>query len=324
MQTAKLDLMPARVERTSQPNGWKKAIRFVGVALMVVSVIGYGYTLIGHFDVLAGLELTGVSFAAAAFGIFLYPVIYGLAAGIWIYSLRCLSANLPWRASAEIGFTAQFGKYLPGNVAHHVARVVFAKRYNVTTKLVLGSMVIETACLVGCGFLIACAALLGQVELRTKIHELVSTNSWPYFLACALVLSLLIVSFLVHQRQLFKSWQFKPRWLVHCSILTVLVFVMHGLIAQAVLVGVFQVSASLVTVTGVFALAWVIGFLTPGAPAGIGVREVVLTLGLGTVCPPGVAVSLAAVLRLVSTCGDGVTYLIGRWLCAAAKEASSN
>jgi uncharacterized membrane protein YbhN (UPF0104 family) len=319
VQLNSLHLLGSWAKKASQSGGWKRLVRCVGVVLTIVSVIGYSYTLIGHFDVLASLELTRFSLAATAFGIVLYPAIYGLAAGIWIYSLRCLGASLPWRASAEIGFTAQFGKYLPGNVAHHVARVVFAKRYNVTTKLVLGSMVIETLCLVGCGGLIALLALLGEAELRMQIFDLLPSKRWPYWLVAALLTCLSTGAFLVCQKGLLKTLPFKPQWLIHGSILTVFVFVLHGLIAQAVLVGVFQVSAPLATVTGVFALAWVVGFLTPGAPAGIGVREVVLTLGLGTICPPGVAVGLAAVLRLVSTCGDGLTYLIGRWLCGGRR-----
>jgi uncharacterized membrane protein YbhN (UPF0104 family) len=200
-------------------------------------------------------------------------------------------------------------------------------------------MVIETLCLVGCGGLIALLALLGEAELRMQIFDLLPSKRWPYWLVAALLTCLSTGAFLVCQKGLLKTLPFKPQWLIHGSILTVFVFVLHGLIAQAVLVGVFQVSAPLATVTGVFALAWVVGFLTPGAPAGIGVREVVLTLGL-TIDWRGQGLAdrmlpdrrighvgkfsdyqtdLAAVLRLVSTCGDGLTYLIGRWLCGGRR-----
>ncbi len=48
---------------------------------------------------------------------------------------------------------------------------------------------------------------------------------------------------------------------------------------------------------GIVALAWFAGFIVPGAPAGIGIREFVLTLGLEHAGLAGSAVSLAIAYR---------------------------
>lgn len=63
--------------------------------------------------------------------------------------------------------------------------------------------------------------------------------------------------------------------------------------------------------TGVFAIAWVAGFLTPGAPGGLGVREAIMVALLGPVYDPGTALALAVTLRIVSTAGDGVGFVVG-------------
>jgi len=63
--------------------------------------------------------------------------------------------------------------------------------------------------------------------------------------------------------------------------------------------------------TGVFALAWVAGFVTPGAPAGLGVRDAILMTGLTPVYGAGTALGLTVILRLVTSAGDGVAFLIG-------------
>src|SRR5690606_40874765 len=55
---------------------------------------------------------------------------------------------------------------------------------------------------------------------------------------------------------------------------------------------------------GAYALAWTLGVLFVFAPAGIGVRELVLTAALSPVLSPGAALLVAALSRLVMTAAD--------------------
>ncbi len=63
-----------------------------------------------------------------------------------------------------------------------------------------------------------------------------------------------------------------------------------------------------------YAAAWLAGTLMPGAPAGMGVREMVLTLELEPALGPTQAAALALALRLVTTAGDLLTALLGHFL----------
>jgi hypothetical protein len=67
---------------------------------------------------------------------------------------------------------------------------------------------------------------------------------------------------------------------------------------------------NVVWVTGIYGFAWLVGFLTPMAPGGMGVREGVLALSLAPHYGLGVAVSLAIALRLVHTAGDLLASLL--------------
>ncbi len=59
------------------------------------------------------------------------------------------------------------------------------------------------------------------------------------------------------------------------------------------------------------ALAWLVGFVTPGSSAGIGVREAVLIAALeGTLGAPASAL-IALALRLVTVGGDVVFFTLG-------------
>jgi glycosyltransferase 2 family protein len=58
---------------------------------------------------------------------------------------------------------------------------------------------------------------------------------------------------------------------------------------------------------GGFAFAWTIGFLFVIAPAGAGVRDVLLALTLGLVLGHGAAIAITLVSRVLLTIGDLVT-----------------
>ena len=52
------------------------------------------------------------------------------------------------------------------------------------------------------------------------------------------------------------------------------------------------------------------GFITPGSPAGLGVRDTVLLAALTPLYGSGVAIGLSLSLRLVTTLGDGVWFFV--------------
>jgi hypothetical protein len=64
-------------------------------------------------------------------------------------------------------------------------------------------------------------------------------------------------------------------------------------------------------IAGVFALAWVAGFITPGAPAGLGVRDAILMTGLTPIFGPGNALGVTVVMRLVTSVGDALAFAVG-------------
>ena len=62
--------------------------------------------------------------------------------------------------------------------------------------------------------------------------------------------------------------------------------------------------------------SWLAGFLTPGSPAGAGVRDSIIVLGLSAVMPPPEAALVALLHRLLTATGDFLLFLIGKWLNA--------
>jgi hypothetical protein len=71
---------------------------------------------------------------------------------------------------------------------------------------------------------------------------------------------------------------------------------------------------SVFELTCLFAVAWLAGYVVPGAPGGLGVREAMMVLLLSPILGAGTAVGLGVTLRVTTTVGDAVAFLIGLWL----------
>jgi uncharacterized membrane protein YbhN (UPF0104 family) len=63
-----------------------------------------------------------------------------------------------------------------------------------------------------------------------------------------------------------------------------------------------------------YALAWLLGFIVPGAPGGIGIREAVFVSLFGHALGDGLAAGVAIALRLMTTISDLLTFVIATWL----------
>ena len=62
---------------------------------------------------------------------------------------------------------------------------------------------------------------------------------------------------------------------------------------------------------GAYLFSWIVGFITPGSPGGIGIREAVMMLICGTFLDTPSIVLYAVMMRLASTCADIVAFGIG-------------
>lgn len=87
-------------------------------------------------------------------------------------------------------------------------------------------------------------------------------------------------------------------------------------IAGAILVGlVFQVHGELkldniAAIIATFAISWFAGFITPGAPSGIGIRETILIVSLDKILPGSSGVLIAILFRFITVGGDVLFFAI--------------
>ena len=217
---------------------------------------------------------------------------------------------------------SQIGKYVPGNVAHYIGRVVLAKKYKLGITNTLFTIFIETV------WVMAVAALLALVAVAAIGNHIFSEV--PYlprgWMFAGIIIAAIVSPLLTHL--MFKKiagwWAVRSKvemqsvrmpsagtfwrvWLLYIINYSVL-----GLVLLLIAEQVFNnYSGNILLLSGIFAVAWIVGFITPGAPAGLGIREVVLVAALAPVYGHEYAVGIAAVLRIVTVLGDCVAFLLG-------------
>lgn len=232
---------------------------------------------------------------------------YVFATGAWHGLLKLFGANVPRRLALAIFLTTQFGKYLPGNVAQHIGRVTFARRYGLAMKPVLLSMIAETA----------------------LFFSLMTAFSFPVLLFYFKLPLWMTVACLAAAIAAVTAVAFSPNLR---SKLSEVVAAMRAVTAEKLLSPVGYACASILMsgtaiislhptisddpaiwlhVFSVFCAAWVAGFLTPGAPAGLGVRELILSQGLMPVIGLEGAMLVALLLRAATTLADIATFGAG-------------
>ena len=315
---------------TSRGRGYKVAA--IGVAAL--SSLFFLQEAIRHFRDIPPLPMNAASLIVAAASMLLVVVNASLGGVIWRLLLGDNGVATSWTQALRIFLVSQLGKYLPGNVGQHVGRVVMGREAGFPAAVVVGTMVVETLWNVGVG---AGMALL-SVLLFVDGHRL-GQSFWigPVELGVAAVILMaspwlgigLMNRWLpnVAHRLSGQGSLPLPRLgtALAVAMLFVLNFVVMGLILRLQAQFFFGSTAvGLAELTCLFAVAWLGGYLMPGAPGGLGVRESLMVLLFTPVLGAGMAVGLGITLRITTTAGDAFSFLLGLLLRHAEREGPEN
>jgi hypothetical protein len=104
----------------------------------------------------------------------------------------------------------------------------------------------------------------------------------------------------------------KLNWLPRALVAGALFWLLFGLPFRQLAIAIYPEAGALTWLesSSIFALAWCVGAAVIFIPAGIGVREGVLTILMANVMPPGAALSLALLARLAWLIAEGFWILV--------------
>jgi glycosyltransferase 2 family protein len=300
------------------------ASRLLGTAL---AVLGLAYLVafgMRHAAAFPEVRWGGRTAAGLASAMGLYELTFLFSAAAWHLMLRSLGERPRFATLLGILAVSQAAKYLPGNVGHYVGRVALSRESDLGPRAVLLTLGLETACAILAGLAVAAASLpfAGGVVEPWRLGAAALTAGMALALSTALVRRERVRRWLRLPEVPPEGWSRQLSAVLVCLGLYGLNFLIFGACAAVLARTVFAVPAApLPALTALFAAAWVAGFVTPGAPAGLGVREAILVGGLHPLCGPGVAFSLPILFRIVTTVGDGVALGLGWLLRTRSHEA---
>ena len=211
-------------------------------------------------------------FAATA----LVLVTYALLIEGWRRVLGAWDSHLPFRQAARIWFLSNLGKYVPGNIWSLTAMGVMAKKRGLSALAASGSSVIMqmVSLATGAGIvMVTSAKLLGQPLLvgATVLVLAVVLLSAPKFLPPLAVL----VSGLIGRDIAPPSVPAASIWTA--AFASTLSWLFYGLAFQLFVRGLLgNAPGEISSYIAVYTAAYILGFISPIAPAGLGVREFTL------------------------------------------------
>ncbi len=251
----------------------------------------------------------GALLLATIGGALLYGVAGFLLAAAWRQILASQHPPGPASGYHAIYGRTQIAKYLPGNCFHFVGRQMLGGALGHSQAGLALASLIETALLIA----VATGLALPLALARLGAWSIVL----PAGALAALALALLAPRLLPAGRRPDQAsaaagvGRLAAGNVLRAMALQVAFFAIVGGILwllAALLGGHGPGALDPLTSISALALAWVAGFVAPGAAAGIGVREAVLIMVLDGALGPEASAAVALALRLVATAGDGVFF----------------
>ncbi|MCK8059984.1 MULTISPECIES: lysylphosphatidylglycerol synthase domain-containing protein [unclassified Fusibacter] len=213
-------------------------------------------------------------------------------------------------------------KYLPGNIFHYIGRNQIAIDNEIKHYAVIATTLMEMILLIFTA-IITSIIFAGEfaVTYLMKRHIL---NEVYYGLGLLLIAACLIILVNIKNstvRNYIEKMKDQLRHVGFAVTIKIIVLYMITFIVNAVMfmmvlacVGGTLDLGLVLPIIGMYSLSWVIGFVTPGAPAGIGIREAMMSVFLFGIVQENLVVTAVLLYRAVTIFGDVLGYVIAyRW-----------
>lgn len=300
---------------------FRRAAKLLAFGLVAVAGIYFLRSLSQHLSEIPPIQWSVPAVAAGLASVLAVLTTVALIGLMWQLLLRDQNAKASTAKVMQIISIAQIGKYLPGNVGHFAGRTVLGNAAGIPTGIIVSTMLIETLWTVAVGAGLSLVAIT-QFLASSGADWVPPVTGTQLAAGAVLLLTLPSIGLKLMNRFAPKVslWlgggkpvlepRFKTALMV--TALMLLCFFLLGGALHLQAKWIFGASeSSLIAVTTLFTAAWLMGYLIPGAPGGLGVREAMMVVLLAPLYGTGVAAGLGLTMRLVTITADGLALLIG-------------
>ena len=294
-----------------------KKARAVGLAIMAVAV-----AFLVHRFLSFGVDFAELFTAGALPGLLFVTACtmatFFIASVGWTILLSFFAGKrVPVIPTYGLYMRANIAKYLPGNVGHYAMRQIYGASLGIKQRDMLVSSVLEIACMAFAAFILS--LLLGRDTLLHYLGGALRTAWVPPVLVaavCACVAGAIIFMrkkgfSLSDVTSYFKRKGF-PLSVAAVIGLTMCSLFIYGGTLLFLFGPVPEARANALLVISASIVSWFVGFVTPGVPGGIGVREAALLLMLSPVLPDDIVLHAALLQRLAFVFSDVLSWVAGK------------
>ncbi len=309
----------------------KKLANIVGAALMLFCLYLIAIKVKGSHAQLSELGIIKWHvFALVCVFSFIHLGALTMLGCAWHGNLVQLNQPVKRLVALIIYGKTQIAKYLPGNVFHFAGRQWLARHYQLEQKKVLTATIYE---ILGHLFSVFCLILLSLCLVPSLLATFLSNDTLPFYhhlhslnlpssvVVLAIALILLFVLLLVRGKMYLDKAIVS--WLVNAfkNLFTRNTFFYLGFhfVSAVLMVFVFSLLGAVdksgaIMIMVAYWVSWLLGYVVPGAPGGLGVREMVFLLLLNHHFPEWQILTAAVTNRLFTTLGDFLFFLQAMWL----------
>jgi hypothetical protein len=284
----------------------------IGFIILIFLLLGWNLTK--NFDQILNYQWN-INLSLLGLSILLSVMIAFSMAGIWGLIVRKYAPSVSWRNYVIIWFQSLLAKYLPGGIWNLVGRVYLCRKANVSGVAPVASITLEM-------LLFSFSQTITVLTLGSiYIINLVS----PQVFGLIVIFSLLI-GIVVHPKIFFKILNLhvlsrtnlqeipyvnSKSFLIWLN-LYILVNIVSGIAFYTFVTSIYSLPLSLMPIIVVIVnLSTLIGFLTPFAPNGLGIREALLALLLSYFMPSSIAVAISIAARIWLTVCEIISTFLG-------------
>ena len=300
----------------------KTVFKWLMYAAVVASIVFFVRAFMIHMEKLPPIPLNLTTVAIGLLSMVSVVVTHFFGTHVWRLLMSDQGHRVPTRLAVQVFFISQLGKYLPGNVGQFIGRGVLAKSTGIPVGVAVGTAVFE-----GIWNLVISSslALLGSVVLwELQAAQGGSAASFASQLVWVLPLALVapwlgikvVNTFLPKLSMKIGGGQLlrlpRLRTALFVSLLILVNFMQQGYIVKLHAEYLFATpDVDWFSIALLYSSAWVVGYVVPGSPGGLGVREAMMVVLLAPLTGAAVAAGLAVSMRLTTLLGDAVTVLLG-------------
>lgn len=264
---------------------------------------------------------------------------------VTLYCICVLLGPIPWKNNInfftfdkKLRFSDVVGvytksniyKYLPGNIFQYVGRNELAIQKSISHKVVAFSTILDIVGIVFSTLLLS--VILGKNNLEIWMVE----NNFFTFGKIVILMIIVLVALAIllvlytkaqesFQQVLIHLWNKKFSF-IKMFIINFSIYAIQSLLNAGLYLWIFLVISSeayqlenLMVYLGVIMISFVIGYITPGAPGGIGIREAVILFFLQEMIAEKTILTGTIIMRFFAIIGDVLVFLI-IWLIHKLKE----